>query len=196
MLQRGSACGSVRSEGITKMTSDLGMTYSFAMPNPAVRILRESIVAGIVIGTCVVLGFWLGGFLPVLVFLLGEILLVVMAVALLQWGTHEFKRGAVVVIPDHLVIKHWMSRQKIPWQDVASVKVERYEPSSPLSRFFASVLYGPDGDVPHVKIALRWSILYSFWKTGVPGMRSFSVYLQDPGTFAREVQQFLTTSSV
>jgi len=161
--------------------------YPFAVPSPPMKVLRRSVIQGSVIGTCMFLGLWSAGLIPLITFVVFEIFFVGGSVVSFRFSSLYVTRAAAVLTPTDLVIERWKAKRRIPWQDVTSVAMSRYEPNNRISRLYVRLLYGQDGAIPFVKIALRRSQL----GFGLPWMKALALYLQEPEAFVQETQRFL-----
>ncbi len=167
------------------------MTYVFAQTGPMTVLLRRSAILSVLIGTCMFVGVTLAGGLPLLFLPFAEVFIVAVAASMFWFGSLQFKRGFAMVTSSHLLVKNWMWRQKIPWQDVTSVAIEKLQSKNRLGRFVGGLVWGRDGP-RFVKINLRRRLPLRSYVFGVMPTKMLVVYLQEPEKFVQDAQRYLT----
>jgi hypothetical protein len=124
---------------------------------------------------------WLAGIGIPRFALIGEIVIVVYMAVTLPMIQFLHKHSEVVITPSCLVIRHWRGRRRIPWDDVDSVTLDKYEAANPINLLLSGK------SAPCVKLSLR-RLDFPPWRSGP---RVVTLYLQDGERFVWEAQQRL-----
>jgi len=171
------------------MTGKHESVYPFAIPNPNMTLLWRSqafVIAGLIFASGCIWYVERRGYvesIPICVLIAAWIAIPLMAVPALLISSYSFKRSAVLMTGEKLIIKPWGSRKDIPWRDVVSITLDTYEGRNSIER----MMRGTKG-VPCAKVALSRS---RFGLTA-PGTNFVVLYVQNVEEFVQEAQQHLT----
>jgi hypothetical protein len=173
------------------MTSDVGVTYRFADPNPSTAILRLFLPVGVAITVVVLLVLTLVGLLPILGLVVGAMIMVIGSVSAYSVVQMSFGGDSGVVLsPDHLIMRTRARVTRYAWNDVSSVALGS---TAELSSFdaFAYRTFLARFVPSHVRISLRRSI----WIRGRTPVRvrTLDLYLEEPEAFVEEAQRHFST---
>jgi len=158
-------------------------SFRYAVPNPNTKLsYRSNILAILTLGYSLAI-LWLTGIGIPRFLLIGAIVCAVFMVVTLPVIQFLHKRSEVVIMPSCLVIRHWKESRHIPWDDVDSVTLDKYEAANPIDR----LLRGKSA--PRVKLSLR----RLHFPPGRSGPRIVPLYLQDGEGFVRQAQQHLVS---
>ena len=171
------------------MTSDVGSTYRFAVPNPNTMMLRASLIIGTCLSFVSILIMCVVGLVPI--YSLAIVLPMGLGASLTDyWGRGAFGRDSGVMLsPDYLVVKR--GERRYAWQDMSAVALGTETDFTGLEASLYRSLFARFA-ANRARVSLRRPA-----GVGVPviKVRTLDLYLAEPEAFVEEAQRYLASAS-
>jgi hypothetical protein len=182
------------------MSEPIDRTYRF-QPAPSTYAACVAAAVMVLIVSAVFMAVYLVGIGSVADVLWVESFCLAFALMLGFFGTATFRLGAGISLSrDMLVVQKWPSTNRIyiPWEDIASIRMDSWSDRPPLTRLYYRLGLGPYSSTPFVTIKTRKMVTMPLLlgrittrRLGFPAGKLFRCYLADPEGFLRHANQLL-----